>query len=293
MPTALPKPDPVHSMKGILHSFFLLLASVSVLHGFPPAPYYTLYGTVRDQVGQRITAEGAVIVLLKGGVELGRTPIDSTLWIEQNYELNIRIDQDRSGTTLYNEKAVPALGLFSLVVEMSGSLFYPIEVAGSLTSGKGGERVRLDLTLGEDSDGDGLPDVWEQWQLYQAGYYPDGNGDWPIDLITRNGDFDSDGSSNLLEYLAGTFAGDATEKFELAIKEKLPGSVRFEFYGIIGKSYTIERSVDAQTWTRIPFAIAAPAAGQISHTATSIGVLSAFTTPLDGTTKEFFRLSVR
>jgi hypothetical protein len=274
---------------------FLIALFLFVLpvQAFPPAPHYTIYGTVRDQVGQTLTAEGAVIVLLKGGVEVGRTPINSALWFDHNYELNIRIDQNRSGTTFYNEKAIPAQGLFSLVVEMNGALFYPIEVSGNLTAGKGGERVRLDLNLGEDSDGDGLPDVWEQWQLYQAGYYPDENGDWPINLIDRNGDFDGDGSSNWLEYLAGTFAGDATEKFTLEIKERLPESVRFEFYAITGKSYILERSVDLETWTQIPFSIAAPGTGNISYTATSVGIVSAFTPALAGTTTEFYRLSVR
>ncbi|MFN5963077.1 MAG: hypothetical protein ACK5CW_16495, partial [Verrucomicrobiota bacterium] len=118
-----------------------------VAHAFPPAPYYTLYGVVRDQVGQTVTAEGAEVILLKGGVEVGRTPITSSR-IDENYELNIRIDQNRSGTTLYSDKAVAAGGLFSLVVSMNGALFYPIEVSGNLTAGKGGERVKLDLTLG-------------------------------------------------------------------------------------------------------------------------------------------------
>lgn len=280
-------------MKALFRSLVLFLTAVSPLHAFPPAPYYTLYGTVRDQVGQTLTAEGAVLILLKGGEEIGRTPINSALQLDQNYELQIRIDHNRSGTTFYSDKAVAALGLFSLVVQMNGVLFYPIEVSGNLTAGKGGERVRLDLNLGEDLDGDGLPDTWEQWQLYQAGYFPDANGNWPINLITRNGDFDGDGSSNLVEYIAGTFAGDATEKFALEIKQKLPASVRFEFYGITGKSYTIERSVDAKTWVQIPFSIATPAAGAISYTATGVGILSAYTTPLADTTKEFFRLSVR
>jgi hypothetical protein len=271
----------------------LLFSSAGRLHAFPPAPHYTLYGTVRDQVGQTLTAEGAVLVLLKGGVEIGRTPINSALRLDQNYELNIRIDQNRSGTTSYSDKAVAAQGLFSLVVEMNGALFYPIEVSGNLTAGKGGERVRLDLNLGEDSDNDGLPDVWEEWQLYQAGYFPDANGNWSINLINRDGDFDGDGSSNHLEYIAGTFAGDATERFALEIKQKLPASVRFEFYGITGKTYTIERSVDGQTWGRIPFSIATPGAGEISHSAAGVGIVSAFTTPLPGASKEFFRLSVR
>lgn len=271
-------------------AFTLLLVS-GLAHGFPPAPYYTLYGMVRDQVGQTVTAEGAVVILLKGGVEVGRTPITSNR-LDQSYELNVRIDQNRSGTTFYTEKAIAAQGLFSLVVSMNGELFYPIEVSGNLTAGKGGERVNLDLTLGEDKDKDGLPDVWEAWQLYQAGYYPDENGEWDLSLIDRDGDFDGDGQSNWLEYIAGTFAGDATETFGLTIKEKLPESVRFEFYGITGKVYTIESSLDMKTWTRVPFAVGAPGAGNNAHQASDVGIVSAFTAPR-ATTSEFYRLTVR
>lgn len=270
----------------------LIFVQVSgIAHAFPPAPSYTLYGMVRDQVGQTVTAEGAEVILLKGGVEVGRTPITSNRLV-QSYELNLRIDQNRSGTTFYTEKAIAAQGLFSLVVSMNGELFYPIEVSGNLTAGKGGERVNLDLTLGEDKDKDGLPDVWEAWQLYQAGLYPDANGEWDLSLIDPNGDFDKDGQSNLLEYIAGTFAGDATETFGLTIKEKLPESVRFEFYGITGKVYTIESSLDMQTWTRVPFAVGAPGAGNNAHQASDVGIISAFTAPR-GTTSEFYRLSVR
>jgi hypothetical protein len=269
----------------------MLLLVTGVASAFPPAPYYTLYGMVRDQVGQTVTAEGAQVILLKGGVEVGRTPITSNR-LDQSYELNLRIDQNRSGTTFYTEKAIAAQGLFSLVVSMNGELFYPIEVSGNLTAGKGGERVRLDLTLGEDLDKDGLPDVWEAWQLYQAGLYPDENGEWDLSLIDRDGDFDKDGQSNWLEYLAGTFAGDATETFGLTIKEKLPDSVRFEFYGITGKVYTIESTLDMKTWTRVPFSVGAPGTGNNAHQASDVGIVSAFTAPRSGSS-EFFRLSVR
>lgn len=271
-----------------------LLPVVSLpVAAFPPAPYYTLYGMVRDQVGQTVTAEGAEIVLLKGGLEIGRTPINSGLRLDQNYELTVRIDQNRSGTTLYNEKAVTAQGLFSLAVKMNDTLFYPIEVSGNLTAGKGGERVRLDLNLGEDLDGDGLPDIWEQWQLYQAGHYPDENGNWDLSLIDKNGDFDHDGQSNFLEYIAGTFAGDASETFKLEIKEKLPANVRFEFFAVTGKTYTLESSTDLVIWSRVPFSISAPAEGSISHTAADSGIVSAFTAAAPGATKQLYRLIVR
>ncbi len=54
-----------------------LLLVKGVSSAFPPGPYYTLHGMVRDQVGQTVTAEGAEVILLKGGVEVGRTPIVS------------------------------------------------------------------------------------------------------------------------------------------------------------------------------------------------------------------------
>jgi hypothetical protein len=276
-------------MKAIFKLLLLLAAASS--QAFPPAPYYTLFGMVRDQVGQTVTAEGAEVILLKGGVEVGRTPISSAL-IDQNYELQMRLDQNRSGTTFYTDKAVAAGGLFSLVVSMNGALFYPIEVAGNLTAGKGGERVKLDLTLGEDLDKDGLPDTWEAWQLYQAGLSPDENGKWNLSLIDKDGDFDQDGQSNQLEYIAGTFAGDATETFGLTIKEKLAQHVRFEFYAITGKVYTIESTLDLKTWTRVPFAVGAPGTGNNAHRATDVGIVSAFTAPR-ASAAEFYRLSVR
>ena len=215
----------------------MLAASAASLQAFPPAPYYTLHGIVRDQTGQVIRADDASVILFKGTTEAGRATIGPLAAPDKNYELKVRIDQARPATTLYNTGAVPAQGQFGLMVEIGGQRHYPIEVKGNLSAGKGGESVRLDLTLGEDLDNDGLPDVWEQWQLFQAGKLPGDDGLWPMNLINRDGDFDGDGQSNFMEYLAGTFAGDATERFEVTIKEKAADRVRFEFYAITGKTY--------------------------------------------------------
>lgn len=260
---------------------------------FPPAPYYTLYGMVRDQVGQALTGDGIVLLLLKNDQEVARTPVVSGSLVDQSYELDIRLDMARSGTLLYDNTAIASGSVYSLAVLMNGQRFYPIETNGTLTAGRGGERMRLDLNLGIDSDGDGIPDVWEEWQLWQAGYQPNGSGQWPINLITRNGDLDNDGMSNWLEYIAGTFAGDPTEKLVLEVKEKLPALVRFEFYSIAGKFYTIERSTDLTNWTRMDFRPVLPDAALISlYQATDIGVMSAYAVPTTGVA-EFYRLTVR
>ncbi|MEN8785426.1 MAG: hypothetical protein ABF379_13770 [Akkermansiaceae bacterium] len=278
-------------VKTTILGLLIALVLVTPVAAFPPAPYYTLFGMVRDQVGQTVVAEGAEVVLLKDGVEIGRSPITAGRQLEQNYELRVRIDQNRSGTTLYTEKAVEAQGLFSLVVEMNGSRFYPIEVTGNLTAGKGGERVKLDLNLGADSDGDGLPDVWEQWQLHQAGRAPDEDGNWDLHLLDKDGDFDRDGQSDLVEYIAGTFAGDATETFGLTVKEKLADRVRLEFFGIPGKAYTIESSEDGKTWTRVDFAIESDGPSARAYQATEVGLLSVFTVSSAPTT--LYRITVR
>ena len=174
---------------------------------------------------------------------------------------------------------------------MNGAIFYPIEVAGNLTASGGGERKRLDLTLGADSDQDGLPDAWEEWQLYQAGYYPGTNG-WDLSLINAQGDFDGDGHSNRSEYIAGTFAGDATETIELEIKEKQVSQVRLEFYAITGKAYTIERSADMINWQRIQFSTTQAGAAAIGYIASQVGLKSAYvSTAADK--KEFYRLNVQ
>jgi hypothetical protein len=279
----------------------LLAVSEASLMAFPPAPYYTLHGIVRDQTGQVIRAENASVILFKGTEEAGRAAISPLVEPDKNYELKVRIDQARPATTLYNTGAVAAQGQFGLMVEMGGQRYYPIEVKGNLTAGKGGESVRLDLTLGEDLDNDGLPDAWEQWQLYQAGKFPGDDGLWPISLIDKNGDFDGDGQSNYTEYLAGTFAGDATERFEVTIKSKAADSVRFEFFAITGKTYTLERSTDLKTWTGVPFSAAAQVpspgtvlpAGEGTFTATGVGITAAACLPGTDLNKELYRLTVR
>ncbi len=68
--------------------------------------------------------------------------------------------------------------------------------------------------------------------------------------------------------------------------------MRFEFYGITGKVYTIESTLDMKTWTRVPFAVGAPGAGNAAYQATNVAIVSAFTVPRSDT-KEFYRLSVR
>lgn len=261
------------------------------LHAYPPAPNYTIFGVVRDQVGATLAVDGAEIILLRDNVEIGRAPIFKDLRLDSNYELSIRIDQARGTTRIYSTKAVAPLGIFSLKIVMNGQNFFPIEANGTLRVGNGGERVRLDLNLGVDANNDGLPDAWQEWVLYQAGRRP-GSAGWDINLVTKNGDFDGDGVSNFLEYIAGTFGGDATERFELRLINKTETEVSFNFFAITGKVYGIEQSSNLQTWTAVPFATVSGGTTVNLYRASAVGVTPAFVAVSAGQSR-FYRLTVR
>jgi hypothetical protein len=61
-----------------------------------------------------------------------------------------------------------------------------------------------------DSDGDGLPDAWERTYFGHLGVNP-------------NADADSDGMSNLAEYLAGTNPTNATDRLRITTYSFAPG----------------------------------------------------------------------
>ena len=261
------------------------------LKAYPPAPYYTLFGVVRDQVGATLRVDGAEIVLLRDGKEIGRTPVYPDLRVDSNYELKIRIDQGHTGTRVYSTSALQPQGVYSLLVVINGQNLYPIEVSGTLRAGTGAERVRLDLNLGVDANRDGLPDAWQEWVLYQAGRRV-GTPEWDINLITKDGDFDGDGISNFLEYVAGTFAGDPAERLELRLTNKTPAAVSLEFYTITGKVYGIEESADLKTWQTVPFSVRSGSPPAILHRAQAIGITTA-QVAAPATTSRFYRLTVR
>jgi hypothetical protein len=250
-----------------------------------------IYGIARDQYGATLQAEGAELMILRNGGEVARAPIFSTPKGDRNFEVTIAIDLNRPGTRSYNERALTEQALYSIAVEMNGQRFFPIEANGTLRIGSAGERLRLDLNLGLDSDGDGLPDAWEEWQLYNAGKQRGANG-WDLSLITRDGDFDGDGISNLQEYIAGTFASDAAERLELRILARSATEVRFEFFTITGKVYRIERSSDLQNWSEVKFSVGSASASGTFHTGQAVDIVTAVATTSGGVS-EFYRLIVR
>lgn len=276
----------------ILLSALLLL--VIPASAFPPAPHFTVFGDVRDQYGVLIPADGSSVILYQGSKEILRQPLVESETEPFNYEIRIRIDMFRPSTASYSSLALRAGADYTLAVNIGGQLFSPIEMKTTPSVGSPAGRVRLDLTLGVDSEGDGIPDAWKESQLFHAGYLPGPDG-WDLSMIGRDGDFDGDGISNWKEYVAGTYATDATSYLKLEIKEVIGTFPHLEFYAIYGKTYSLESSVDMKTWTATEFAIENPETAsmetQVSLSATTTGIMSIY--PEATAPAAFYRLTVR
>lgn len=273
----------------------VLIMSSPPLRAFPPEPYSTVYGDVRDQFGLLLPSDGAAVVVYKDGKELMRQGLVSSEGTDYNYQLRLRIDMLRSSSTSYSSVALATGMAYTMAVSIGSQLYYPIEMATPPLVGSPSVRSRLNLTLGVDSDGDGLPDAWEEAQLYHGGQLA-GEGGWDLSLIDQNGDFDNDGVNNRMEYIAGTYATDSVSVLSLSIKEKLATSARLEFYAIYGKRYTLESSTDLETWRAEPFILSDPAAAnapaaQSSLTSTVTGVMSIYAA--DAAHSTYYRLIVR
>lgn len=228
-------------------SLLALLFCVATALAFPPAPHHLIYGTVRDELGHPFRNPGAEVVLETGGPTPVRSAIAPSAEPGVNYRLAIPMD---SGATadLYKPTALRPTVPFRLRVQIGNVTYLPIEMTGTahLVARPGG-RSRVDLTLGVDSDGDGLPDAWERALIQMLG------GDLDLEDIRPEDDSDADGLSNLDEYVAGTYAFDPADGFSLAILPTSTDQPLLEFTAIRGRSYTVQASADMHDWTPVNF----------------------------------------
>ncbi len=224
------------------------------LPAFPPAPHHEVFGMVRDEQGNPINAAKAAVLLEVGGAIVAQAAISSGLQLGVNYRLTIPLD---AGVTAdkYKPTAMLPTVPFRLRVKIGNVSYLPIEMTGASTLvTKPGGSSRVDLTLGEDSDGDGIPDAWERNLIGATG------GGRTLADINPGDDADGDGLSNLQEYLAGTYAFDPEDGFALAIRSVNGGRSTLEFTAIRGRSYTIQGSADMQSWAAVPFKLSTDAA---------------------------------
>jgi hypothetical protein len=281
-----------------LHMRKLKLAGIAALAclqfcgsvtAYPPAPHHTLYGLVRNQWGDPISIFPSDVFLETPSGSQLRTSMTSGLEPGVNYRLEVPMD---SGTApdLYQPTAMRPFFQYRLKVMIGQTAYVPLQMVGSFAQiGRPSERTRIDLTLGADTDGDGLPDAWEESLIAVYG--------GTLASINPNDDSDGDGISNLDEYLAGTYAFDPTDGFRLAITGATAGVSDLEFLAVRGRTYTIQASTDLRQWTQVGFRLrtgGAPGAVQNSYHSADVRLVQVeVPSQTGGQTNRYFRAIVQ
>ncbi len=214
---------------------------------FPPAPNHTIYGMVRDEMGNPIRVTNAVVTLeTVTGVQV-KTTVIPNLASGMNYRLAVPMDAGLT-TDAYKPTALRPLVSFRIKVVIGVTTYLPMELHGSYANlGKPAQKTHLDLTMGVDSSGDGLPDAWKQELIDMLGLT------CGIQDIKPGDDADGDGMSNLAEYIAGTYAFDATDNLKLEIVGMNQENPLMDFLAIRGRTYTILASTNMTSWAAVAF----------------------------------------
>jgi hypothetical protein len=267
----------------------LLLAGALLLpvmvDAFPPAPHHAFYGMVRDEFGRPLEGKEVEILFETSTGRVIRADVGASTTPGINYWLKVPMD---SGATanLYHPAAMRLAMPYKIRVRIGARVYLPIEMVGDLAKmGQPGEETLLNLTLGEDTDGDGLPDAWERALLAQG----QGLGD-----INPNDDTDGDGMSNLAEYISGNYAFDKDDGLRLDIVERAQAGTVLEFMGIKGRTYTIKGSPDLKEWSDLSFEVEGQD-GELENIRAVKVQMYRVTIPGDesGATTKFFKLMVQ
>jgi hypothetical protein len=257
---------------------------------FPPAPHHLFYGMVRNEMGNPLAVTDAEVILeTLAGTQL-KARVVPNLRPGINYRLAVPMDAGLTADD-YKPTALRPTVPFRMKVKIGQVTYLPIELHGNYANlGKPAQSTRLDLTLGEDADGDGLPDAWERALIAVYG--------GTLQDIKPGDDADGDGLTNMEEYLAGTYAFDPQDGFQLDILGMSDGRPVLEFMAIRGRSYTLEGTADLQTWSPVQFRLAgadATAPALTTYTAADVRLLRIEALQPDGAPAKMrlFRLLVQ
>lgn len=266
-------------------SIILLITTIGVAKAYPPAPHHMIEGVVRNEQGRPLIGDNIKVAILSsdGGLEISE--VNHVYRPGVNYSLKIPMES-KNGINYFKTGAFSQKMPYQLNVIVNGKVYIPIEIIGKFSKiGLPGETTLLDLTIGEDADGDGLPDAWERTLSSN------------INNVNPNDDSDGDGLSNLDEFKSGSYAFDKTDGVVLNIKDVNSKRALFNFNVISGRTYFLEASNDFKLWNSVKFKVTDSESDKLSEyfIAKKFDTLN-IEIPIDSnlnTAYKFFKLKVK
>lgn len=267
-----------------------IVALAASTQAFPPAPHHVIFGLVRDQIGNPLTSSTAQVTMtVSSGASLMDLVVPN-LEPGANYRLQVPMD---SGLTsdLYQASALLPAVPFKLSVKVGSVTYVPMEMKGDYAVlGQPGEMTRIDLTLGVDSDNDGLPDAWEQAAFRQLGMT------WKAGALNPNAMYPGTGLTFAQVYVAGTYSYAPKDGFVLNMTGVVNDKVQLAFTAVKGRGYTIESAATLGSFVPVNFRLATdtPNAGLRAYFQATSTAKQSIEVPLDasGAPAKFYRLRV-
>ena len=220
--------------------FLLALSFPAALQAAIPEPGLILYGVIRQDIGgttvRKTVGQVSVTIVPPSGSPITVTASLANINDQFSYCLEVPF------ASVIQGMPPPTDALMLAPVPLAYS-FTNICVNTSVTTAVGGTTftfsqvnrggyLRFDLVVTDrpiDSDGDGLPDDWENYYFFGA--------------ADPNADNDEDGLSNLDEYLAGTHPIDPGSCLRCLTADPVPSSgFRLTWSSEPGRYYRVERS---------------------------------------------------
>ncbi len=225
----------------------LCVFGITTVSASTKRPSVIVYGMVRDSFGIRLPPESAMVGAFLGTNETARTAIRPLL-----AGANYRFDVNVSDPLTAGPKEIKPGDLVSIRVRVGGVLQPTIGNSTFIAQGDG-PGVNINLILGVDSDGDGLPDDWEWLMIANSGGQVNN-----LSQVGPGRDLDGDGVPDDQEFWNGTFAFLPDDLLRLAnLTQHANGRLSFRFLPIEGISYVVEVSpnLDSPTWTTCPISL--------------------------------------